>query len=77
MATKCSLLREISTAYDPLGLISPAILQFRLFIQLLWKNKREWDDSLSEEEKKILRKIRQTPEESICECFSACLYEVT
>uniref|UniRef100_A0A1I7X1V8 Uncharacterized protein n=1 Tax=Heterorhabditis bacteriophora TaxID=37862 RepID=A0A1I7X1V8_HETBA len=67
MATKCSLLREISTAYDPLGLISPAILQFRLFIQLLWKNKREWDDSLN---------IKENPPDTRG-VHLPCLYEVT
>lgn len=47
--TKREVLHQIAKIYDPLGLISPAILNLKLFYQSLWKNSLKWDDILPNE----------------------------
>ena len=47
IATKRSFLSALVSVYDPLGLISPVILQGKLFLQMLWKQKVSWDTRLS------------------------------
>lgn len=42
-ATKRSILSEISTIYDPYGLIAPVIVSAKILIQNLWKGKLSWD----------------------------------
>lgn len=47
--TKRTILSAISQIYDPLGLIGPAIILAKIFIQHLWKLKIGWDEELSNE----------------------------
>ena len=47
--TKRQVLRSVSSLFDPLGLVSPAVLKAKLFIQGLWQDKVEWDDTLPPE----------------------------
>lgn len=47
--TKRTVLSAISQIYDPLGLIGPAIVLAKIFIQHLWKLKIGWDEELSNE----------------------------
>uniref|UniRef100_T1IZL0 Uncharacterized protein n=1 Tax=Strigamia maritima TaxID=126957 RepID=T1IZL0_STRMM len=42
----CSLLASI---YDPLGLLSPAVLELKLLMQRTWIDAIKWDDMLDEE----------------------------
>ncbi|XP_036347061.1 uncharacterized protein LOC118756403 isoform X2 [Rhagoletis pomonella] len=44
--TKRSILSVIARFYDPLGLISPVITSLKVFMQALWKEKLDWDESL-------------------------------
>lgn len=44
--TKRSVLSTIARLFDPLGLISPVIIQAKIFIQELWTIKIDWDDPL-------------------------------
>nr|CAI5865716.1 unnamed protein product [Callosobruchus analis] len=44
--TKRGLLSAISRIFDPLGLISPVILRFKILLQQLWELKLSWDDNL-------------------------------
>jgi len=46
--TKRSVLRAIASIYDPLGLLSPVIIQCKMFMQQLWQIKVNWDDQLTE-----------------------------
>lgn len=41
------ILSYIASIFDPLGLLSPAILPFKLFFQDLWNLKLKWCDPLS------------------------------
>lgn len=45
-ATKRTVLSEISRCFDPLGLLSPVMIQARIFVQSLWKEQLEWDTPL-------------------------------
>jgi hypothetical protein len=44
--TKRIILSEIATIFDPLGLISPIIIRFKILMQRLWQVKLEWDAAL-------------------------------
>jgi len=49
--TERSVLRSIASIYDPLGLLSPIIIQCKIFMQQLWQLKVNWDDPLNTEVK--------------------------
>ena len=46
--TKRNILRVSSSFYDPLGLISPISVQSKHILQLLYKEKLDWDSLISE-----------------------------
>ncbi|XP_054727158.1 uncharacterized protein LOC129236895 [Anastrepha obliqua] len=45
-ATKRNVLSVIARFYDPLGLIGPVVLKAKVFLQSLWKEKLDWDESI-------------------------------
>ncbi|KAH8373131.1 hypothetical protein KR200_008257, partial [Drosophila serrata] len=45
-ATKRSILSAVAKFYDPLGLIAPIITRLKIFLQILWKDKLVWDETL-------------------------------
>jgi len=47
--TKRNVLKTIASTYDPLGLINPVVVSFKVYFQKLCKEKLGWD------EKTILR----------------------
>lgn len=44
--TKRIILSEIASIFDPLGLISPVVINFKIMIQKLWQLKLDWDATL-------------------------------
>ena len=38
----------IAQLYDPLGLLSPLTIKFKIFMQALWQEKIDWDDVISD-----------------------------
>ena len=44
--TKKSILNYTSSIFDTLGILSPIILEPKLIIQSLWKEKVDWDDEI-------------------------------
>ena len=46
LATKRGILSLISSIFDPLGLIVPALIELKWIIQQLWKRKIDWDEFL-------------------------------
>ncbi|KAL7723226.1 hypothetical protein ACLKA6_007789 [Drosophila palustris] len=44
--SKRSILTAIAKFYDPLGLIAPIITKMKIFLQALWKENLDWDESL-------------------------------
>jgi hypothetical protein len=47
--TKRSVLRAIALIYDPLGLLSPVIIQCKIFMKQLRHIRVNWDDTLTTE----------------------------
>ena len=48
--TKRTVLKQIASAFDPLGLFSPVILKGKQFIQTLWNQNISWDETLSSQD---------------------------
>ena len=48
--SKRNVLKELSSVFDPLGLISPLLLKGKLFLQSLWSKHLNWDDVINSEE---------------------------
>ena len=74
VVTKRSLLRVAATFYDPLGLISPIILSFKMLFQAVCKKNVGWDDelddSLSERWRSLIRDLLEVGRISVPRCYS-------
>ena len=44
--TKRGILSLVASIFDPLGIVTPAVLEAKLIIQSLWKLKVDWDDNI-------------------------------
>ena len=55
--TKRRALGVASSVYDPLGLVSPVVVELKLAFQDLWKRSLGWDDVLSEESGKTFQEV--------------------
>ncbi|XP_045457504.1 uncharacterized protein LOC123667707 [Melitaea cinxia] len=49
LVTKRQVLSEVARLYDPLGWISPVVVNAKILIQKLWSGCVEWDESLTDE----------------------------
>jgi len=47
--TKRSLLADVNSIYDPIGLISPILIKGKIFLQQLWSLKLDWEEVLSDD----------------------------
>jgi len=56
--TKRVILSEIASIFDPLGLISPVIIRFKILMQKLWQVRLDWDATLPVEIEGEWRKCR-------------------
>ena len=45
--TQRSLLRATSSVFDPLGIVAPVIIRFRIIQQNIWRTGLKWDDEIS------------------------------
>ncbi|XP_062538372.1 uncharacterized protein LOC134206660 [Armigeres subalbatus] len=57
--TKRIVLSELAKIFFPLGLIGPVVVQAKIFLQTLWKQKCDWDDLLPEELQGIWAEFRR------------------
>ena len=55
--TKRKILLLVSCVFDPLGWVRPLTVGGKIFIQTLWKEKVGWDQTLNEEQIKVIRDI--------------------
>jgi hypothetical protein len=45
-STKRKVLATTATIFDPLGLLGPAVIAYKIFLQKLWQDKLQWDELL-------------------------------
>jgi len=45
-STKCKVLAITASIFDPLGVLSPAVIACKIFLQKLWQDKLQWDELL-------------------------------
>ncbi|XP_068738547.1 uncharacterized protein [Montipora capricornis] len=57
VTTKREAMQSVSKIYDPLGLFSPATLNSKLFIQELWKQEKDWEETFSQSHQQEWSKI--------------------
>lgn len=50
--TKRSILSQITSIFDPLGLLSPITIYNKIIMQEIWREQSGWDDKVSERTKK-------------------------
>ncbi|XP_011883970.1 PREDICTED: uncharacterized protein LOC105571108 [Vollenhovia emeryi] len=48
-ATYYYILSTIAKLFDPLGWVTPVTIKAKIFLQLLWRLKADWDDEIPEE----------------------------
>ena len=48
--TKRSVLKTVSSVFDPLGFLAPFLVRAKIILQDLWRRKCNWDDKLSKSE---------------------------
>ena len=48
--TKRKVLSLVSSVFDPLGWVSPLTVHGKIFLQTLWKERMDWDQTLNDEQ---------------------------
>jgi hypothetical protein len=48
--TKTTVLSELASVYDPIGLVGPIVLKMKIFMKTLWELKLKWTDLLPEQQ---------------------------
>jgi hypothetical protein len=46
VSTKRMVLATTAAIFDPLGLLSPAVIAYKIFLQKLWQDQMQWDEPL-------------------------------
>ncbi|KAK5983159.1 hypothetical protein GCK32_022770 [Trichostrongylus colubriformis] len=47
VASKRTALKAMASTFDPLGLLTPLFIRLKMFIQVLWINKYDWETHLT------------------------------
>jgi len=45
-STNRRVLATTASIFDPLGLLSPAVIAYKIFLQKLWQDRLQWDELL-------------------------------
>ena len=54
--TRRVILSRTAKLFDPLGWLAPVVIQAKILMQLVWQEKKGWDDEVSPEIAKIWNK---------------------
>ncbi|XP_059622191.1 uncharacterized protein LOC132265511 [Phlebotomus argentipes] len=57
--TRRAFLSEAAKIYDPLGIVAPVTVRFKILFQKIWAATKDWDDALEEEDKQEYEAIRR------------------
>jgi hypothetical protein len=58
--TKRKMLAITASIFDPLGLLSPAVIAYKIFLQKLWLDKLQWDEALPAHSQQEWNQLLQT-----------------
>jgi hypothetical protein len=59
-STKHKVLATTASIFDPLELLSPAVIVYKIFMQTLWQDKLQWDELLPVHLQQEWTQVRQT-----------------
>ncbi|XP_003740633.1 uncharacterized protein LOC100905177 [Galendromus occidentalis] len=62
--TKMSVLRGLSHIFDPLGVVVPISINFKILLQTLWSERRDWTEELSGENLQAFQLFRDQLEQA-------------
>ena len=69
VTTERQVLSTVAYLFDPLGLITPATIRMKLFLQVLWEKGKNWDEMLSRDEREecniIVNNLKQLSQATI------------
>lgn len=71
--TRRGILSVVGSAFDPLGFLAPFVLPAKLLLRELCKEKKAWDDTVSEEQAKKWKKWLSDLEKLSSFCVSRCI----
>jgi len=60
MSTKRKVLAITASIFDPLGLLTPAVIAYKIFLQGLWQDKLQWGELLPTHLQQRWNKLHQT-----------------
>ena len=73
VATKRELLKKIVSVFDPVGILSPAVVPLKILFQKICKEGSSWDDYINNECKAVWKKwllsAQETPNIVIPRCY--------
>jgi hypothetical protein len=49
-----------ASIFDPLGLLSPAVIAYKMFLQKLWQDRLQWDELLPSHLQQEWNQLQQT-----------------
>jgi hypothetical protein len=59
-STKRKVLAITASIFDPLGLLNPAVIAYKMFLQKLWQDKLQWDELLPNHLQQEWNQLQQT-----------------
>jgi len=59
-STKRRVLATTASIFDPLGLLSPAVITYKMFLQKLWQDNLQWDELLPSHLQQVWNQLLQT-----------------
>jgi len=63
-STNRKVLATTASIFEPLGLLSPAVIAYKIFLQRLWQDKLQWDKLLPAHlQQEIHKQLQKSPKQ--------------